>query len=195
MVRHYRLLLLFVILASLAIGLYGCGEVGPTATFTEGRGALPSESLVGGLSGQGVPSSEGVDSGTVCVEKDTDSWTWAFYDQDQPGVLNYFTVPPDAVGENTTISLKVTKSTYWDESSGQWSYWAEFDFAPDGLVFRKKAELHIDARWLDLKDGEKVVLRYYDEAENVWEEVKTKKVKKGTVEFKIEHFSRYAISR
>jgi len=138
---------------------------------------------------------------TVYVEAQIYEDTWNLVDLNLPGWYQWFIVPEDAIDNDTTITIAIVRYTYWDENDEQWSYMAEFDFGPDGLAFgddddddKDSATLLIDAIWLDLEQGESVVLRYYNESTALWEQIATTKVKRRKIKFHIQHFSRYAIS-
>jgi len=203
MPRHRTFLILLVVLGSLALGLYGCGKISMTSPGEDGLGSAPTESPQEALAAVAIwpqmqPESDTVrvSCDVVCVKDEDNEWRWTFFDPAQPAVLNYFIVPVRAIEENKNITVAVVKNIYWVEDAGQWGFRAEFDFGPDGLKFKKKKpELLIDALWLGLEDGEKAVLRYYNPETDLWEKVKTKKVEDGVLKFKIEHFSKYAVSR
>jgi len=195
MLRNYKVLLLFVVLGSLAFGIHGCGKISPTTAKQEGLIAPPAEPLKSGLPAGVLWPKMVVDNPTVFVKAQIFSDTKNIVDLQLPGKHQKFIIRKHAIEQDTTITIAITKYAYWDEQLGQHCYVAEFDFGPDGLEFRKRAKLVLDSSWLGLQKGQQAVLRYYNEDTGLWEEVTSKKVKKGkAVNFYIEHFSKYAIS-
>jgi hypothetical protein len=68
-----------------------------------------------------------------------------------------------------------------------------YDFGPDGLEFNKECKLRL---WTDFGKDKLVWLYWFDPEKGQWvKEDKAKKTdKEGAIEFKITHFSKYAIS-
>ena len=196
MPRHRTVLILLVVVGSLALGLYGCGRISPTAPEVEELTTPSMAPAESGLPAGVLWPKMVVDNPTVFVEAQIFSDTKNIVDLQLPGKHQKFIIRKHAIEQDTTITIAITKYAYWDEQLGQHCYVAEFDFGPDGLEFRKRAKLVLDSSWLGLQKGQQAVLRYYNEDTGLWEEVTSKKVKKGkAVNFYIEHFSRYAISR
>lgn len=197
MPRHRTILILLVVLGSLALGLYGCGKISPTALETEGLSTPPIQPPKNGLPSEVLWPKMMVECDTVHIEAKIYDDTWNFVDLPLPGYYHWFIVPEEAVEEDVTITIAIVRYTYWDEDEQEWSYMAEFDFGPDGLEFDEDdpARLVIDAIWLDLEGNEQAVLRYYNEDTDLWEEVASTKVRWRRVKFYLEHFSMYAISR
>ncbi len=195
MLRNYKVLLLLVVLGSLAFGIHGCGRISPTAPEVEELTTPSMAPAESGLPAGVLWPKMVVDNPTVFVEAQIFSDTKNIVDLQLPGKHQKFIIRKHAIEQDTTITIAITKYAYWDEQLGQHCYVAEFDFGPDGLEFRKRAKLVLDSSWLGLQKGQQAVLRYYNEDTGLWEEVTSKKVKKGkAVNFYIEHFSKYAIS-
>jgi len=196
MLRSRKILTLVAVLISLTLGLSGCGRISPTAPEVEELTTPSMAPAESGLPAGVLWPKMVVDNPTVFVEAQIFSDTKNIVDLQLPGKHQKFIIRKHAIEQDTTITIAITKYAYWDEQLGQHCYVAEFDFGPDGLEFRKRAKLVLDSSWLGLQKGQQAVLRYYNEDTGLWEEVTSKKVKKGkAVNFYIEHFSRYAISR
>jgi len=197
MPRHRTFLILLVVLGSLALGLYGCGKITPTASEEENLTAPPAEPLKSALPAEVLWPKMLVNCDTVYVDGVISEYRWSFLDLDLPGCYHWFIAPSGAVDERTTIAIAVVRNTYWDEDSQRWSYMAEFNFGPDGLVFDpdRQPRLIIDALWLDLQDGDEAVLRFYQQDTDLWEEISADTVERNKVKFYIPHFSKYAVSR
>jgi hypothetical protein len=189
--------LLLAVLGLVVFGLLGCGKMSPTAPGEDAVVAQSAEAPPSGLPQEAIWPKMMVSSDTVYVEGTVSERRWSFLNLDLPGMYHWFIVPSGAVQETETITIAIVRNTYWDEQTHRWSYMAQFDFKPDGLVFNpwRQPRLLIDAVWLDLERGEEAVLRYLDEKTGAWEEISSTKVRYRKVDFYIPHFSRYAISR
>lgn len=195
MLRTRRILTLVALLLSLTLGLWGCGKISPTALEGEGLTPPSMDPAESGLPAGVLWPKMVVDNPTIFVEAQIFSDTKNIVDLQLPGKHQKFIIRKHAVEQDTTITIAITKYAYRDEKIGQRRYVAEFDFGPDGLEFRKRGKLVLDSSWLGLEKGQHAVLRYYNENTGLWEEISSTAVKRGRVNFYIEHFSRYAISR
>jgi hypothetical protein len=196
MPRHRTILILLVLLGSLAFGLYGCGKITPTASEEEDLTAPPAEPLKNAFPAEVLWPKMLVSCDTVYVDGVISEYRWSFLNLDLPGRYHSFIVPSGAVDQRTTITIAVVRNTYWDEDNQRWSYMAEFDFGPDGLVFDpdRQPKLIIDAVLIDLHNGDEAVLRFYRQDTDLWEEISDEIVERNKVSFYIPHFSLYAIS-
>jgi len=195
MLTNRRILTLVALLLSLTLGLWGCGKISPTAPEGEELTAPSMAPAESGLPAEVLWPKMVVDNPTIFVEAQIFSRTENIVDLQLPGKYQEFTIRKHAVEQDTTITIAITKYAYRDEKIGQRRYVAEFDFGPDGLEFRKKAKLVLDSSWLGLEKGQHAVLRYYNENTGLWGEISSTAVKQGRVNFYIEHFSKYAVSR
>lgn len=220
MLGDRKVLLLLIVIASLTLGVCGCGKISPAAPESDGltqapppppRGALPTEALWPKLI---------INCDTVYHEVRVYEDEWNYIRLTLPGWYNYFAVPEGAIDEDTTITIAVTRHQYWDDQTGDYSLVAFFDFGPDGLTFgdsdgddddddedhhywghgtwhgsEELAYLVLNASWLHLHHGDQAVLRYYNEETGLWEEVSSTTVEWGRVKFYFDHFSKYAISK
>ena len=98
-----------------------------------------------------------------------------------------FEVPAGAIPKDTLISVVATKEEVNAKSA------VVFEFGPAGLEFDPAAELEFDIADLN-PDLDKASLYYYNPDRRRWELQEIKSVEDGKVEFKIHHFSKYAIS-
>lgn len=196
MPKNHITILFLAMLGLVAFGLLGCGKMNPTAPGEDAIRAPSVEAPPSGLPGEAIWPKMMVTSDTVYVEGTVSEYRWSFLNLDLPGIYHWFIIPSGAIQEANTITIAIVRNTYWDEQTDRWSYMAEFDFGPDGLVFNpwRQPRLLIDAVWLDLENGEEAVLRYLDEKSETWEEISSTKVRYRRVDFYIPHFSRYAIS-
>jgi hypothetical protein len=104
-----------------------------------------------------------------------------------------FYVPKRALSERVRISMTATLFYYYSERSVLNG--VLLDFRPDGLVFSKPSILQLEADLLEAADGDVLILYWYNPDKDLWEVEQKVKVDDGEVEFKIYHFSRYAISQ
>ena len=195
MLRSRKILTLVALLITLTLGLSGCGRISPTAPEVEELTTPSMAPAESGLPAGVLWPKMVVDNPTVFVEAQIFSDTKNIVDLQLPGKHQKFIIRKHAIEQDTTITIAITKYAYWDEQLGQHCYVAEFDFGPDGLEFRKRAKLVLDSSWLGLQKGQHAVLRYYNEETDLWEEISSTTVKRDRVNFYIEHFSKYAISR
>ncbi len=106
-----------------------------------------------------------------------------------------FKVKKDAVSQGVLITVGVNLFNYYRDGEMQKGFMLEF--APDGLVFGKPAELKVEVRDLDKEDSGVLRLYWNNPSTGLWE-VEEEVVITGNkkkAEFDIYHFSRYAISR
>lgn len=103
------------------------------------------------------------------------------------GYNHAFVVEADGLDEDKVISVKAGKAKINGKDM------VEFDFGPDGLVFKKASKLQFDIGELN-PNAVSAKLYYYDPQASAWVLQAESKVKKGVAEFNINHFSRYAIS-
>ncbi|KPJ48474.1 MAG: hypothetical protein AMJ41_04860 [candidate division Zixibacteria bacterium DG_27] len=218
MPRHRTILILLVVLGSLALGLYGCGKINPTAPESQDLSTPPIQPPKSGLPTDVLWPKLLMDCDTVYHTARIYEDRWNYVHLILPGWYNYFVVPEDAVEEDVTITIAVTRYHYWDEDTGDYSLVAFFEFGPDGLTFgngdggddedhhywgygswhgsnEESAYLVLNASWLDLHYRDRAVLRYYNEDTGLWEEISSTTVRHGKVKFYFEHFSKYAVSR
>lgn len=108
-----------------------------------------------------------------------------------------FYVPPGALDSSVTITMRVETHLVRAvvnllnrllSPSGQVT---EFDFGPDGLVFKRACTL---TKMTGQPDGRTMTLWYFNPRTNLWERVATAPSRNGQVSFPIWHFSKYAIS-
>jgi hypothetical protein len=194
MLTSQKFLTLVVLLLSLTLGLWGCGKISPTAPEGEELKAPSRAAAQSGLPAEVLWPKMVVDYPTVFVQAQIFSETENIVDLQLPGSYQEFIIRKHAINQDTTITIAITKYTYWEEKIGQPRQVVEFDFGPDGLEFRKKARLVLDSSWLGLRRGQHAVLRYYNENTGLWEEISSTAVKHGRVDFDISHFSKYAVS-
>ena len=107
------------------------------------------------------------------------------------GAVSTFEIPKDAVCAHCDKDCVVrinAKALLFNTPFGPLVL---YDFGPDGLVFDKDCKLKIEAGFKDRV----VDLFWFNPDTGVWELEQTVRVdKRGKAEFKIRHFSKYAIS-
>jgi hypothetical protein len=103
-----------------------------------------------------------------------------------------FYVPRRALSERVRISMTATLFYYYTDRTVLNGLL--LDFRPDGLVFSRPAILQLEANVLEAADGDVLTLYWYNPDTGLWEVEQRVKVDGEEVEFKIYHFSRYAIS-
>jgi hypothetical protein len=106
----------------------------------------------------------------------------------------FFEVPSGALSQEARITAKATLTEYRDKN--RFYKRLDLDFQPDGLVFSVPAKVKFKAQVLDAKGGQQLNLYWYNPSSRSWELEQEVTLKDGEleVEFKIYHFSRYAIS-
>ena len=222
MLRNHKVLLLLVVLGSLTFGIHGCGKISSTAPESEGLSTPPIQPPKSGLPTDLLWPKLLMDCDTVYHTARIYEDRWNYVHLLLPGWYNYFVVPEDAVDEDVTITIAVTRYYYWDDQTGDYSLVAFFEFSPDGLTFgdsdgdddedndedhhywghgswhgsnEESAYLVLNASWLGLHYRDRAVLRCYNEDAGLWEEISSTTVRRGRVKFYFEHFSKYAVSR
>ena len=103
-----------------------------------------------------------------------------------------FYVPKRALSERVKISMTATLFYYLSDRSVLNGLL--LDFRPDGLVFSKPAILQLEAAVLEAADRDELTLYWYNPDTGLWEVEQKVRLDGEEVEFKIYHFSRYAIS-
>jgi hypothetical protein len=103
-----------------------------------------------------------------------------------------FYVPKGALSERVRISMTATLFYYYSERNVLNG--VLLNFRPDGLIFSKPAVLQLEANLLEAADGDVLTLYWYNPDTGLWEVEQKVKVDDEEVEFRIYHFSRYAIS-
>ena len=113
------------------------------------------------------------DGGVIDIERDV--------------YLHQFEVPAGAIDEDTKITVESCKGKVGVKDA------IIFDFGPDGLLFKKAANLKFEMAELDAR-ASSAKLHYFDPDLSRWVFQKSSLVKNGVAEFPIYHFSKYAIS-
>ncbi len=105
-----------------------------------------------------------------------------------------FRVPPQALSESVYITVQ--SSFFARNLQGKVYKKLELVFEPDGVVFSVPARLQFKSVLLGAKEGDELILRWFDPETESWVVVQKVKVNPGLsmVTFEISHFSRYAIS-
>jgi hypothetical protein len=106
-----------------------------------------------------------------------------------------FKVKKNALSDSVLITVGVNLFNYCRDEEMQKGFMLEF--APDGVVFNKPAELKVEVRDVDKEDSGVLRLYWYNPGTGLWE-VEQEVVITGNkkkAKFDIYHFSRYAISR
>jgi len=101
--------------------------------------------------------------------------------------VHKFEVKPEALDENTEITVKYSKDTIDGNEV------AVFEFGPSGLVFKESSEIQYKIADLDPK-ARLGKLYYFDPSVNDWVYQGYSRPESGVVKFDIDHFSKYAIS-
>ena len=96
---------------------------------------------------------------------------------------SYFIVPDAGLEKSTEIAVTVRRDLNAADARI-----TEFDFQPEGLKFEKSAEL---AYRTDAKDGEKLLLYWWQARTGTWVESAEALVVNGYATFPVEHFSKY----
>jgi len=104
---------------------------------------------------------------------------------DLDGEISYFTVPEQALAKSNTIVVTVLR----DQNAVDRRI-TDFHFEPEGLVFDLPATLSYPT---PLKDGEKLLLYWWDKDREAWMESAVTFVVGGYAAFPITHFSDYRI--
>jgi hypothetical protein len=98
---------------------------------------------------------------------------------------SYFIVPEASLEKTTEISVRISR-----DLSAVDARITEFDFEPEGTLFDKSAQL---AYRTELKDGEKLVLYWWEARNATWLGSAECIVVNGFATFPIDHFSKYRV--
>lgn len=117
---------------------------------------------------------------------------------DWGGPRNRLYVAPGAVSEDMTVTVNICRTRHPVRRSGD--DFVELEFLPDGAQFSPPAVLTLRARsllsnpGLRGRDGQKLKLYYLNPETASWELLQEATIKRGLVQFKLNHFSKYGIS-
>lgn len=98
---------------------------------------------------------------------------------------SFFVVPDEGLDKTTQISVSVMRDLNAADARI-----TEFAFQPEGLRFEKPASL---AYRTDEKEGERVILYWWDAPKAIWVASAEAIVVNGYCTFPIEHFSKYRV--
>jgi len=113
------------------------------------------------------------------------------------GPFNRLIVKPNSISKDTYIQI----STCFEKGNfHRRDHVVEFDFQPDGLVFDEPALLVLNARVVNALStrsarDKTVKLYYYNPDNGEWEFDQEARIYRGKVVFRIDHFSKFGISR
>ncbi len=202
----------FVLISAVfALAFIGCSGDAPLAPLTGDVDGLNSLTFIENeLGSDPFTALEGDQEGLAKRNLGCISFDRAFVDVDAEGGILYldfngavseFEIPKNAVcsddddgdddddGESG-CNVRITAVAIFVQTP--YGPLALYDFGPDGLEFARDCELRLKTGF---HKGDKITLYWFNPDKNKWQvEQRVKVGKKGAVEFKIRHFSKYAIS-